>query len=41
MAAETAAKLGTVQTADGSNAGQDIINQFAGYGSPSAVEAGL
>lgn len=41
LAAETAAKLGTVQTADGSNAGQDLINQFSGYGSPSAVEAGL
>jgi hypothetical protein len=41
LAAETASKLGTVEMADGSNAGQDLINQFSGYGSPSAVEAGL
>ncbi len=35
--AETAAKLGTVGTQGGqSNAAVDIINQFSGYGSPSA-----
>lgn len=35
QAAETAAKLGTVQTGGGaSNAGADIMNQLTGYGSP-------
>jgi hypothetical protein len=32
--AETAAKLGTVQTPDGSNLAQDVISMFSGYTSP-------
>jgi len=33
-------KMGTVQTGPQSNAGSDIMNMFAGYGSPSGVELG-
>jgi hypothetical protein len=40
--ADTASKLGQVQTQGGSsNAANDILNQFSGYGSPSPEQVGM
>jgi hypothetical protein len=38
QASKAARNLGATPTGGGSNAAQDMINQFAGYGSPSGVE---